>query len=114
MLSRWTRTVVVWTYTSESIGTSMNNIRSYFRRYNLALRGKDDHRLVESARAPLANLAEELRVQCGQLNAQLAGCMSERDQLAAHYAELGAQRVQLFSHLADCLSDRDQLAARHS
>jgi uncharacterized coiled-coil DUF342 family protein len=113
-------------------------MKRYFRRYNLALRGRDDHRLAESARAPLAALAEQLSAernqlvlqlaeherraeryadlvsQRDQLASQLAGITSESQQLVQRFAELASQRDQLASQLAERLSALEQLAKKEA
>jgi hypothetical protein len=87
----------------------MNDLRSYFRRYNLAIRGRDDHRLIERIRV-LAALADERGVERDQLVSQLAERVSERDRLAVEHANLVSERGQLLSQRDELLSQSNQLA----
>jgi hypothetical protein len=64
----------------------MNDLRNYLRRFNLALKGRDDRRLINRVRTPLVALADELSDQRDRLALQLTARISERDKLAQQLA----------------------------
>jgi 2-polyprenyl-3-methyl-5-hydroxy-6-metoxy-1,4-benzoquinol methylase len=96
---------------NNSIGPGMNHMKSYFRRFNLAIRGRDDHRLIRRI-GMLAALADERGVERDQLVSQLAERISERDRFEAEHADLVSQRDQLSSQRDELFSLRDQLISQ--
>jgi uncharacterized coiled-coil DUF342 family protein len=96
---------------NNSIGPGMNNMKSYFRRFNLAIRGRDDHRLIRRI-GMMSALADGRGAERDQLVSELAERTSERDRLAVAHADLVPQRDQLSSQRDELLSQRDQLSSQ--